>query len=64
MEFEALVRRVRGEFLEMPGLSLTIPQAQRLWGLREDVCRKVVETLVVRDFLRYTRDGTIARTDD
>jgi len=64
MEFEALVRRVRGEFLEMPGLSLTFPQAQRLWGLREDVCRKVVETLVVRDFLRYTRDGTIARTDD
>jgi hypothetical protein len=27
--------RVRGEYLEMPGLSLTEPQAQRLWGDHE-----------------------------
>ena len=32
MEFDELVRRVRGEFLEMPGLVLTFPQAERLWG--------------------------------
>jgi hypothetical protein len=23
---------VRGEFVEMPGLTLTFPQAERLWG--------------------------------
>lgn len=28
--------RVRGEFLEMPGLRLTMPQARRLWGLEEE----------------------------
>ena len=27
------VRRVRAEFLEMPGLKLTVQQAQRLWGV-------------------------------
>ena len=32
----ALVHRVRGEFLEMPGLRLTRAQAQRLWGLDEE----------------------------
>jgi hypothetical protein len=29
---EALLHRVYGEFLEMPGLRLTCQQAQRLWG--------------------------------
>jgi hypothetical protein len=28
-----LLRRVRAEYLEMPGLRLTAPQAQRLFGL-------------------------------
>jgi hypothetical protein len=27
------LRRIRGEYLEMPGLCLTLAQAQRLWGL-------------------------------
>ena len=38
VEFHALVERARGEFLEMPGLRLTIPQAARLWGLDTDSC--------------------------
>ena len=28
-----LLGRIRGEYLEMPGLKLTLAQAQRLWGL-------------------------------
>jgi hypothetical protein len=28
-----LLNRVRGEYAEMPGLTLTLAQAQRLWGL-------------------------------
>jgi hypothetical protein len=32
---DALIQRVYGEFLEMPGLRLTCQQAQRLWGLDE-----------------------------
>jgi hypothetical protein len=43
---DLLVARVRGEFGEMPCLSLTIPQAMRLFGLREDVCRRVLGSLV------------------
>ena len=61
MEFEALVRRVRGEFLEMPGLSLTFSQAERLWGLEEDLCRRVITALVGTAFLRHTSTGTIIR---
>ena len=33
-----LLRRVRGEFFEMPGLGLTVDQAQRLWGLERNTC--------------------------
>ena len=63
MEFEALVRRVRGEFLEMPGLSLTMAQAERLWGLEQEVCRRVIGALIGSEFLRRTATGTIARAD-
>ena len=35
---EQLVRRVFGEFVEMPGLQLTRPQARRLWGLDDETC--------------------------
>jgi hypothetical protein len=31
--FAELLRRIRAEYLEMPGLRLTAPQAQRLFGL-------------------------------
>jgi hypothetical protein len=41
-----LVRRVRGEFLEMPGLRLNVPQAQRLWGLAASRCEAVLDALV------------------
>src|ERR1043166_4634842 len=35
---ERLVRQIRAEFLEMPGLCLTIEQAQRLWSLERPTC--------------------------
>jgi len=63
MEFEALVRRVRGEFLEMPGLSLTFAQAQRLWGMEKDLCGRVIGALISAAFLRHTPGGTITRAD-
>ena len=42
-----LIDRVRAEFIEMPCLRLTRAQAQRLFGLRADVCGRVLATLVV-----------------
>lgn len=61
MELQALVTRVRAEFNEMPGLRLTLPQAQRLWGVEPGICRSVVELLVRDAFLRRTDSGTIVR---
>ena len=61
MQSPSLVERVRGEFLEMPGLQLTVQQAARLWGLDLGACRNVVDVLVESAFLRWTATGKIVR---
>jgi hypothetical protein len=40
------------EYDEMPGLCLTGAQAQRLFGLREDICTRVFNALVDAAILR------------
>jgi hypothetical protein len=59
-----VVRRIRGEFLEMPGLRLTPQQARRLWRLDEAACDKVLGALVDARFLARTRDGAFVRSHD
>src|SRR4051794_10010214 len=39
---EEVLRRVQGEFLEMPGLRLTDAQARRLWGLDAASCESLL----------------------
>jgi hypothetical protein len=56
-----VVRRIRGEFLEMPGLRLTPQQARRLWRLDESACDAVLGALVDARFLAKTRDGAFIR---
>lgn len=63
MNVDAIAQRVRAEFEEMPGMTLTMPQASRLFGLDHDVCRAVVERLVGSAYLRWTRAGVFARGD-
>ena len=63
MEFHALVTRVRAEFIEMPGLRLTMKQATRLWGMEDTVCQTVVDSLVRTSFLRRTEGGTFVRAE-
>jgi hypothetical protein len=63
MEHHALVDRIRGEFLEMPGLRLTVPQATRLWGMDSEACRAVINVLVQASFLKWTPRGTIVRVE-
>lgn len=58
-----LLQRARGEYLEMPGLSLTLAQAQRLWSLDRLTCTKVLGGLVRAGFLRQRRDGSFIRRD-
>ncbi len=58
-----VVQRIRGEFLEMPGLRLTAEQARRLWRLDETACDAVLGALVDARFLARTRDGAFVRDD-
>jgi hypothetical protein len=58
-----VVSRVRGEYLEMPGLRLTPAQARRLWRLDERACNAVLGALVQQRFLAQTRDGAFIRQD-
>lgn len=57
---EACLRRIRNEFIEMPGLRLTIAQAARLWSLDVDACTAMLDQLVDERVLRRTRDGRYA----
>jgi len=63
MEFHSLIDRVRSEFIEMPGLRLTLPQASRLWGLDHTTSQHVINALVGSAFLRWTQDGKVVRVD-
>jgi len=60
---DAIVQRVRGEYLEMPGLSLTAHQAQRLWHLEPEACRLLLSALVESGFLRQTARGGYVRAN-
>ena len=58
-----LLTRIRGEFLEMPGLRLTEAQARRLWGLDAASCGALLGALVDAQFLFRTRDGAFMRLE-
>jgi hypothetical protein len=58
---QELTRRVRAEYAEMPGLSLTLAQAQRLWALDRQTCETVFVTLTARGFLKMTSRGRFVR---
>jgi hypothetical protein len=60
---QEVLRRVRGEYLEMPGLRLTSEQARRLWRLDETACDAVLGALVRSRFLARTRDGAFVLLD-
>ena len=58
--FAELLRRVRAEYLEMPGLGLTAPQAQRLFGLDSETWDAVSAALLDAKFLSRTHNGVFA----
>ena len=61
MPHTALVTRIRGEYLEMPGLRLTLEQAQRLCGVERMLCKTVLDALVEAKFLCVKPNGAYAR---
>jgi hypothetical protein len=58
---QAILDRLRAEFLEMPGLRLTAEQVHRLCGVEKKTCRAVLDALVSEKFLCAKSDGTYAR---
>ena len=59
---DALERRVRSGYREIPGLRLTLEQAMRMWALDRDSCKRVLDSLVRAHFLELDRTGRYART--
>jgi hypothetical protein len=59
--FAAAVRRAQAEFLEMPGLQLTVAQAAKLWHFDSTLCTAVLSRLVEQRFLVETRNRSFAR---
>jgi DNA-binding IclR family transcriptional regulator len=62
-QLSLLEARCRCEFLDLPGLRLTVRQAARLFGVDLKDCRALLEALVESGFLRrsgdsYLRAGT------
>ena len=63
MDTDALLTRIKSEFNESPGMCLTLRQGARLWGIAPDVCATVVDRLVREDFLRWTPNGEVIRSE-
>ncbi len=48
---------IRAEYTEMPCLSLTLPQAMRLWSIDKGLCEPGLSALVREGFLECFEDG-------
>jgi hypothetical protein len=59
-----VVERVRAEFIESPGLSLTPSQAQRLFGVDPQRGASILSGLCDAGFLRRDKEGRFRRRND
>ena len=57
------LRLIKAEYCEIPGLQLTKPQVQRLWGLDEVTCEALLDVLQNDKFLRRTPQNVYVRAD-
>jgi CTP-dependent riboflavin kinase len=64
VSYEQAMLRIYAEYVEMPGLQLTCRQAQRLFGLGEHVCARLLDELVDHKFLARRANGTFSRLTD
>ena len=58
---EDVLNRLRTEFVDMPGLSLTREQAQGLCHVERTICQLMLDALVNEEFLCVLLDGRCAR---
>jgi CheY-like chemotaxis protein len=59
----SLSQRITANYLDLPGLSLNLRQAQRMWGFDAAICERVLEGLTKEGFLTRTADGQYRRRD-
>ena len=52
---------IRAEYLEMPGLCLTVAQAARLWNANLDDCSQMLDALTRAGFLYRSKDQYLRR---
>ena len=60
-DFRNALIAIQVEYVEMPGLKLTVAQVTRLCSLPADVCQTALGALVVTGFLIETREGRYGR---
>jgi hypothetical protein len=58
---QEIIKRICGEFLEMPGLGLKREQARRLWQVDDEFCGEILDFLVESRFLCRRSDGRYVR---
>lgn len=56
-----LIRMVQADYAEMPGLSVTVAQGQRLWSLDRQSCDHVFTALLDGGYLRRTSKDRFVR---
>ena len=59
---EADALRIRHEFLDMPGLVLTVAQTARLYGLSSAHAKALLDALEAEGFLMSQIDGAYRRS--
>ena len=64
MRVTALDTIISGEFEEMPGMRLTMPQVCRLWSLTTREADDVIRSLVARGVLTLDHRGRVCRPED
>jgi hypothetical protein len=60
---DAMLRRIRSEYREMPGHALSVRQAERMWNLPQMECERLLRELVDAGFLLKTELGLFVRAD-
>jgi hypothetical protein len=63
LDFASALRRAKSDFIEMPGMQLTLKQAVRLWTFDPDLCEEVLRSLVQSRFLVQTRHAIFLRAE-
>jgi hypothetical protein len=64
LQIDEAIQLMRMEYAELPGLRLTVWQAQRLWNLSDQLCDEALAWLVRAGFLIRTADGSYVRAPD